>query len=107
MPPCATGNESWSARRVPEAFVVSDIEWLDVSMYKPEHCLQSGVITDPEPYVTLPEPPRLQLYNIDADPLEQADLADDHPEIVHCMNIALENGFDEVEAERRTIADRW
>lgn len=46
------------------------------------------------------------LYNLAFDPLETLDLADDQPEVVRRMMLELENWFDDVERDRRSIPDR-
>lgn len=81
---------------VPEAFAVPDIQWLDVSMYEPEHFIQNGIITDPAPQVDLPKPPPLELYNLKDDPLELNNLAFDRPQRVQRMETDLHNWFEDV-----------
>ena len=65
------------------------------------------VCRDPEPERRIPPPPPAQLYNIDRDPLEQEDLAAAEPERAAKMLRELEEWFEAVEAERRTIDDVW
>jgi hypothetical protein len=62
-------------------------------------------VRGPDPKRVVPEPPPAELYNIALDPLEEHNLAVDYPERSSAMLRALENWFDEVDAERRTIAD--
>ena len=57
----------------------------------------------PEPTRIIDDPPRPELYNIADDPLEEHDLWDEHPQRGAKLLNDLENWFDEVEAERRTI----
>ncbi len=90
--------------RIPEAFQVPDIAWLRVCMYEPERMAERGLVTDPLPPREVPEVPA-QLYNLDDDPCEQNDLAEAHPDIARRMIRELDNWFEDVEAERRTIAD--
>ncbi len=90
---------------VPEVIEVPDIHWLEVSMYNPEYFIENGIVTDPEPQIELPPQPKPELYNIEQDPLEKYNAADEHPEIVHRMEIELENWFESVEADRRSIND--
>ncbi len=57
--------------------------------------------------VFLDEPPQTpMLFNLASDPQERADLAATHPDRVRRMMHALENWFDAVERDRRSIADR-
>ncbi len=88
-----------------EAMQVPDIHWLDVSMYQPEHFIERGILREPDPPRDVPPPPPAELYNIASDPLEQHNLATQHPDRVHRMLRDLEHWFEEVEAERRTISD--
>jgi len=81
--------------------------WLRISMYEPERLIDGGLVRDPEPPRTIPEPPQPELYNIAGDPLEKTNLADQHPNIVHRLLRELETWFDEVEHERATIEDEW
>ena len=90
---------------ISQAMQVPDIQWLRVSMYEPEHFIENGIITDPDPPRDIPAPPPPELYNIVQDPLEQANLADHHPDRVGWLLRDLESWFEEVEAERATIAD--
>jgi len=90
-----------------EAMDVPDIEWLRVSMYEPEHFIENGVIREPDPPRCVPPAPPPQLYNIAEDPLEQANLAEQHPDRVSRMLRELEAWFEDVEAERATIDDTW
>ena len=51
--------------------------------------------------------PPAQLFNITDDPLEQNDLAPQHPDRVLRMLRELETWFEQVEADRAGIDDRW
>jgi hypothetical protein len=82
---------------------VPDIYWLWVSMYGPEHFIQNGVLPGPYPPRDVPPPPPPELYNIAEDPLEQRNLAAEHPAVVARMLAALETWFEDVEADRATI----
>jgi len=101
----AMRNGPWKLVRpaVDAIIEVPDIHWLEVSMYNPDYFIQNGIITDPEPFVEAPAPPPQELYNIETDPLEQYNLAHQHPDIVHQMASELETWFEKVETERRTI----
>lgn len=81
--------------------------WLHISMYETERLIESGIIHDPEPPRTVPGPLPPELYNIAEDPLETANLADRYPDLVSRLLRELETWFEEVEAERATIADQW
>ena len=54
---------------------------------------------------TLSKPRPPLLYNLDADPREQRDLAADQPDRVRRMQRALEAWWEAVHADRKTIAD--
>jgi len=81
--------------------------WLRISMYEPERLIESGLIMDPEPTRTIPEPPPAELYNIAEDPLEETNLANRHPGIAQKLLVELETWFEEVERERASITDEW
>lgn len=88
---------------IPGAGEVPDLHWLWVSMYGPEYFIQNGIIRDADPPREVPEPPIPELYNMVIDPLEQENLAGRYPERLQKMLHLLENWFEQVEAERRTI----
>ena len=57
--------------------------------------------------VFLDEPPQTpMLFNLSSDPLERVDLSAAHPDRVRRMKRDLENWFDDVEKDRRSIPDR-
>ena len=56
-------------------------------------------------FLGVPADPPL-LFNLAFDPLETTDLAGDHPDLVSRMLRELENWFEDVERDRRTIADK-
>ena len=64
----------------------------------------SQVFEWPEPEQIVPKPPKPELYNIDSDPLEQHDLADQKPDTALRLLTDLETWFEEVESERRSLA---
>ncbi len=90
---------------IPAALSITqeDCSWLQISMYDYEYFVAHGLIQEPfpEPEITALPPP--ELYNIAQDPLEQHNLAPQHPEIVRRLLRELENWFDEVERERLRI----
>jgi arylsulfatase A len=77
--------------------------WLRISMYEPERILRDGLLREPEPPRDVPPPPPAELFHLADDPLEQANLADQHPDRARRMLRELEAWFEEVEAERATI----
>ena len=66
-----------------------------------------SVDTSPLPEFELDQRPDTLLFDLAADPFEQHDLAAAHPDRVARMTAALDGWFEEVEAERRAIDDRW
>ena len=68
---------------------------------------RTTICRDPEPERTIPPAPPAQLFNIDADPLEKHDLAAAEPDRAAQMLRELETWFEAVEADRRSIADKW
>lgn len=97
------GNWKLVYPAIPEAMAVPDIQWLDVSMYRPEHFLEHGLVTEPEPARTLSQPRPPQLFNLREDPLEAHNLAANQPDRVHRMAAALTTWFEQVEADRATL----
>ncbi|OPZ81513.1 MAG: hypothetical protein BWY76_03011 [bacterium ADurb.Bin429] len=90
---------------IAEAMQVPDIQWLHTSMYETEYFIEHGIIRDSDPPRDVPPPPQPELYNIADDPLEEHNLADEHPDIARRLLRDLETWFAEVDAERRTIDD--
>jgi arylsulfatase A len=84
-----------------------DLRWLWVSMYGPEHFINQGLITYPEPPREVPAPPPAQLFNLGHDPREANDLAGTEPDRARRMLRELETWFESVEAERAAIDDEW
>ncbi|MFC1452125.1 arylsulfatase [Verrucomicrobiota bacterium] len=111
LPTCnaAMRDGDWKLIRpiIQEAMAVPDIHWLKTSMYEAEYFVENGVILDPDPPRTVPDPPPAELYNVAQDPLEQRNLAEEHPDTARRMLRELETWFEEVDAERRTIDDEW
>jgi hypothetical protein len=75
-------------------------------MYKPEYFIEHGIFKG-GPERNIPPPPAPQLFNIADDPLEQNDLTAARPDKVRALSHKLENWFEAVEADRRTIDDEW
>ena len=86
-------------RRLAEEYVLLDIAY----KYEPERITEIRRWPEPERVVDDPSTPLL--YNIADDPLEKQNLWDKHPERGDKMLNDLENWFEEVESERRTIPD--
>ena len=84
---------------------VPDIHWLWVSMYGPEHFIHNGIFRPPYPAVQLGPAQPPQLFNIAADPQEKNDLAAAQPEVVRRLGLELDRWFEDVERDRRSIAD--
>jgi len=82
-----------------------DMKWNTIMRYGPEE--MTDIIRTPEPPREIPPPPPPELYNIAHDPLERSNLADSEPERTSRMLRELESWFEEVEAERATIDDKW
>jgi len=59
------------------------------------------ILRTPEPERTLSPPPPPELYNIDEDPGETRNLAEQHPDRVRKMLVEIERWFEDVEADRR------
>ena len=86
-------------RRLAEEYVLLDIAY----KYEPERITE--IMRWPEPERVVDDPSTPLLYNIADDPLEKQNLWDKHPERGDKMLNDLENWFEEVESERRTIPD--
>lgn len=86
-------------RRLAEEYVLLDIAY----KYEPEKVTE--IRRWPEPERVIEDPPRPVLYNIADDPLEERNLAEEEPQRAARMLNDLENWFEEVETERRTIPD--
>lgn len=90
---------------------ISEAMWLrpeDLDMdrrlkYEPDGI--TDICRDPEPERTIPDAPPALLFDIEDDPCEQRNLADEQPNIVSRMQRSLDEWFDRVEAERRSIRD--
>ena len=94
MPPATPADQ-----KLADDYVLLDIAY----KYEPERV--TSIARWPEPERIIDNPPRPELYNIVDDPLELHDLWDEQPDRAAKLLVDLENWFDEVEAERRTIPD--
>lgn len=106
----AVRDGDWKLVRpaINEAMTVTCADpWLHISMYEPERLIENGLLRDPEPPRSVPEPSEPELYNIAEDPLETTNLAGRYPDIARRLLRDLESWFEEVEQERATIEDRW
>ena len=86
-------------RRLADEYVLLDIAY----KYEPDRV--TSISRWPEPERVIDDPPSPMLYNVADDPLEQHDLWEHDPKRGAKMLNDLENWFDEVEGERRTIPD--
>jgi len=84
---------------------VPDNQWNHISMFGPEHFIHNGIFQPPYPTVQLgPTQPPL-LFNIRNDPYERNDMASADPDRVARLGRELDNWFEDVERDRRGIAD--
>ncbi len=104
----AARDGAWKLVRpaIREAMTVPDIKHLHTSMYNAESFIQNGIYRG-DPDREIPEPPAPELYNIDDDPLEEHNLAAEHPDIRDRLVRELERWFADVEEERSSIDDEW
>ncbi len=65
----------------------------------------ADIVRDPEPTRALAAPPAAQLFDIEADPCEENDLAPSEPGRVQRMEEAIARWFEDVERDRLTITD--
>lgn len=111
LPTCnaAMRDGDWKLVRpgIAEALRDYDGKWLAISMFEPEYFIENGLLPLPWPAREVPPPPAPELYNLAEDPLERSNLAASQPDRVRRMGAELETWFEEVEAERATIADEW
>ena len=90
---------------IAEAMAVSPMDLaLDIDL-KVNPGGRTEILVDPEPERTLPAPPPAQLFDIEADPGEEHDLAATDPGRVSRMEDALAAWFEDVEADRLSISD--
>jgi arylsulfatase A len=82
--------------RVMEALEVSPLDTAHdhAVKYYPEH--YNDIVRDPEPDLTIPDPPPPLLFNVAEDPFEQKDLAAQHPQKASSMETELERWFIDV-----------
>lgn len=85
---------------IPETLKVApaDLEIDHRLKYQPETV--TDIDRGPEPARTVPAPPPPFLFDIEADPFEERDLAAEHPERAAAMVRDLEGWFEEVNSER-------
>lgn len=86
---------------------VDQYPWRRYCMENPEYFVEHGLVKEPVPAWSDTTPREPELFNIAEDPLEERNLAAQHPERVQRLLRELETWFEEVEAERATIQDRW
>ncbi|QEN09455.1 hypothetical protein EXM22_16245 [Oceanispirochaeta crateris] len=79
---------------IPEAMEVFDIQWLNKSMYEPEYFIERGIIMDEDPPRTISSPLKAELYDIESDPGETNDLADENRELVGLLENKLSSWFE-------------
>ena len=91
--------------RIAETMLLDPSEVEFDSRLKHEPDTVSDIRRDPLPERHIPDPPPPLLFNLEEDPFERNDLADQHPDIVSRMQMELDNWFEEVEAERLSIRD--
>lgn len=98
----AVRDGEWKLVRpaIREAMQVPDLHWLWVSMYGPEHFIDNGIISEPDPPREVPAPPPPELYHLSEDPLEQHNLADQYPVVARRLLGDLESWFEEVTRPR-------
>ena len=80
-----------------ERYVEKDIEY----KYQPENIPE--IFRWSEPNRVIPDPPPVELYDLNSDPNEQNNLAADQPQRVTKMLNELQSWFEEVETERQAI----
>jgi len=80
-----------------DRYVEKDIEY----KYQPDNFAE--ILRWPEPNRVIPEPLPVELYDLNADPNEQYNLATDQPERATKMLDELQSWFEEVETERKAI----
>jgi len=76
-----------------------EMEWDRESILDPDRFTE--VYAEPEPPRDVPPPPPPQLYDLEADPNEEHDLAASDPERVQRMSAEIDAWFESVEADRR------
>ncbi|MDO8682481.1 MAG: arylsulfatase [Armatimonadota bacterium] len=69
--------------------------------YEPEGI--TDICRDPEPKRTIPAPPPPLLFNLNDDPYERRDLAKEKPDVLARMQNHLDNWFNSVEKDRKSI----
>jgi len=92
---------------VPETWQISPEEGERDRASKRHPETRTDICRDPLPSVELGTPPSAELYNIAQDPLEEKNLAEEHPDRAAKMLRELETWFEEVEGDRAAIDDQW
>ena len=92
--------------RIPEAMAKFPVDnlWY-YGMYAVPH-FETEIDRSPV-YRTIPSTGKPELYHMLQDPYEQNDLAEIYPERVSRMKAELENWFEEVNHERRSLPEAW
>lgn len=86
---------------IPETMQVTDRDRaIDRALNSHQPDRITEVDASPLPEVDVGEPPSALLFDLAADPFEQADRAADHPDVVRRMTAALEGWFRSVELDR-------
>jgi arylsulfatase A-like enzyme len=91
--------------RIKETMVVAeeDLEMDRALKYDPDRFVD--IVREDEPERTIPDSASPELYNLESDPLEKEDLAKEEPAILSNMLSRLESWFEDVEFERREVAE--
>jgi arylsulfatase A-like enzyme len=93
---------------IPELMRVTDADRaIDRALNLHEPGRITHVDTTPLPTFETGPPPAPLLFDVEADPFEQHDLASEHPDRVARMSAAIERWFECVEADRQAIPDDW
>ena len=92
---------------------IKEASWTDPEEQKLDSAFRDAPWGDYEPIISepnripIPGPPPAELYNIAEDVLEQNNLAGVEADRVSRMMVELENWFEDVETDRRSIGGPW